>query len=118
MTDFPNHGLNARFFNMYAIIETGGKQLKVSKGDRVDVEKLPLEVGAEVSFDKVLLVGGNGETKVGTPYLTTVKVVGQVLSQDRAPKIVVYKYKRRKGYDKKQGHRQYLTKVEIKEIKI
>ncbi|MBI2066474.1 MAG: 50S ribosomal protein L21 [Deltaproteobacteria bacterium] len=103
---------------MYAIIATGGKQYKVSKGDRLRVEKLPQEVGSPVCFDKVLLVGGNEKTEVGRPYLSQASVNGKVLEQDRGEKIVVYKYKRRKGYDKKTGHRQYLTTVEITDIKV
>lgn len=101
---------------MYAIIETGGKQYRVAKGDRIETEKLSQQEGEAVLFDKVLVVGGDDRIQIGRPYLNQAKVSGEVIEQGRGPKIVVYKYKRRKGYDKKQGHRQSLTTVEIKEI--
>ena len=101
---------------MYAIIQTGGKQYRVAKGDLVDVEKLPIEAGKEVRFNEVLFVGGDSP-RVGSPYLPNAEVVGEVVSQFRGEKLIVYKYKRRKGYDKKQGHRQDLTKVKIVDIK-
>lgn len=101
---------------MYAVIETGGKQYKVSEGDILRFEKLEGEKGDTVSFDKVLLVSKDEDVKVGTPFVEGAKVVGEIVSQIRGPKIVVFKMKRRKGYSKKTGHRQDLTNLKIKEI--
>ena len=100
---------------MYAIIATGGKQYKVSEGDKVRVEKLEGEVGAEVSFDQVLLVGGD-KVAVGSPCVEGAKVVGKITAQDKAKKVIVYKYKPKTGYHKKNGHRQFFTVVEITNI--
>lgn len=100
---------------MYAVIETGGKQYKVSEGDVVFVEKLEAEEGAEVVFDKVLVVGGD-DVKIGAPYVDGATVTATAQKQGKAKKIIVYKYKPKKGYHKKQGHRQPYTKVEIKAI--
>lgn len=103
---------------MYAIIQTGGKQYKVAKGDVIEVEKLEQAVGAEVTFDEVLAVAGeDGKLNVGTPRVEGATVVAKVLDQFRAKKIVVFKMKRRKGYRRTQGHRQSLTRVEICDIK-
>ena len=101
---------------MYAVIETGGKQYKVSEGDVIYIEKLDVEAGADVTFDKVLLVGEGKDVKVGVPAVDGVTVSGKVIKNDKAKKIVVYKYKPKKGYHKKQGHRQPYTKVEISKI--
>ena len=101
---------------MYAVIETGGKQYKVSEGDVIYVEKLDVEAGAEVSFDKVLLIGEGSDVKVGAPAVEGVSVSGKVIKNDKAKKVVVYRYKPKKGYHKKQGHRQPYTKVEITKI--
>ncbi|MBR5931479.1 MAG: 50S ribosomal protein L21 [Lachnospiraceae bacterium] len=100
---------------MYAIIETGGKQYKVSEGDKVRVEKLEGEVGAEVTFDQVLLVS-NGDVAVGNPVVEGAKVLGKITAQGKAKKIIVYKYKPKSGYHKKNGHRQLFTEVEITNI--
>ena len=100
---------------MYAIIETGGKQYKVEQGDVVFVEKLGVEEGETVTFDKVLVVGGD-DVKVGTPYVDGARVEASVVKNGKDKKIIVYKYKSKKGYHKKQGHRQPYTKVEIKAI--
>ena len=100
---------------MYAIIETGGKQYKVEQGDVVFVEKLGVEEGETVTFDKVLVVGGD-DVKVGTPYVDGASVEASVGKNGKDKKIIVYKYKSKKGYHKKQGHRQPYTKVEIKAI--
>ena len=97
---------------MYAIFVTGGKQYRVQEGDSIYVEKLEAEVGTEVTFDQVLLVGD----KVGTPVVEGAKVVATVEKQGRSPKIIVFKMKPKKNYRKKQGHRQAYTKVLIKEI--
>ena len=101
---------------MYAVIKTGGKQYKVSEGEVLSFEKIEGEKGDTVSFDEVLLVSGDGEVMVGTPFVKGAKVVGEIVSQARGPKIVVFKMKRRKGYSKKTGHRQDLTSLKIKEI--
>ncbi|PLS15646.1 50S ribosomal protein L21 [Bacillus sp. M6-12] len=100
---------------MYAIIETGGKQIKVAAGDVVYVEKLDVEAGETVTFDKVLFVGGE-EVKVGAPLVAGATVTGKVEKQGRAKKIIVFKYKAKKNNRKKQGHRQPYTKVVIDAI--
>ena len=100
---------------MYAIIATGGKQYKVQQGDVVFIEKLDAEAGSTVTFDKVLVVGGE-DFKVGAPYVDGATVTASVAKQGKAKKVIVYKYKSKKGYHKKQGHRQPYTKVEIKAI--
>jgi large subunit ribosomal protein L21 len=100
---------------MYAIIETGGKQLKVQEGQEIFVEKLGVEAGETVTFDKVLVVGGD-ELKVGTPYVEGATVTGKVVKEGRAKKITVFKYKPKKNYKRKQGHRQPYTKVTIEKI--
>ena len=98
---------------MYAVVKTGGKQYRVSKGDRVKIEKIPGEVGDEVRFDEVLMIGGTPDMKVGTPHVSGAAVSARIVGQDRSKKIIVFKFKRRKGYKKKQGHRQAYTRVEI-----
>ncbi len=101
---------------MYAVVRTGGKQLRVSPGDVVNVEKLAAEAGATVELTDVLLVSSEGGTTVGTPTVANAKVVAQVLSEGKGRKIVIYKYKRRKNYQRKMGHRQPFTKLSIKDI--
>jgi large subunit ribosomal protein L21 len=98
---------------MYAVVKTGGKQYRVSKGDKVKIEKIPGDVGAEVSFDQVLMIGGTDDVKVGTPVVSGATVSARIVKQDRSKKVMVFKFKRRKGYKKKQGHRQAYTQVEI-----
>ena len=100
---------------MYAIIATGGKQYRVSEGDVLFIEKIDAEVDSTVSFD-VLLVENEGDVKVGTPVVEGVKVEGKVVAQGRGEKIIVFKYKAKKNYRRKQGHRQPYTKVEITKI--
>ncbi len=100
---------------MYAIIATGGKQYRVSEGDVIYIEKIDAQVDSTVSFD-VMLVENEGEVKVGTPVVEGVKVEGKVVGQIRGEKIVVFKYKAKKNYRRKQGHRQPYTKVEITKI--
>ena len=102
---------------MYAIIVTGGKQYKVSEGDKVRVEKLDGEVGAAVSFDQVLLVGGDS-VSVGNPCVAGAKVEGKITAQGKGKKVIVYKYKPKTGYHKKNGHRQLFTEVEITSIAV
>ncbi len=101
---------------MYAVIETGGKQYRVNEGDVIRIEKLPEEVGSVVTFEKVLLVSTGDKVSVGTPVVDGAKVTGKVVEQDRAKKIIVFKKKRRKGYQVKQGHRQDYTGVLIEKI--
>lgn len=101
---------------MYAVVESGGKQYKVFPGGTISIERLPGEVGALVEFTNVLLISDDGGVKVGRPILTGAKVVAEIVAQERGPKVVVLKFKRRKNYRRKQGHRQALTKVRIKEI--
>ncbi len=100
---------------MYAIIATGGKQYKVSEGDVIKVEKLAAEAGSTYTFDQVLVVGGD-EVKVGEPTVAGATVEASVIGDGKAKKVIVYKYKRKTGYHKKQGHRQPFTKVKIEKI--
>ena len=100
---------------MYAIIATGGKQYKVSEGDIIKVEKLGVADGETVTFDKVLLVS-DGETVIGNPTIAGASVTASVVCEGKDKKVVVYKYKRKKGYHKKNGHRQLFTKVKIESI--
>jgi large subunit ribosomal protein L21 len=102
---------------MYAVIETGGKQYRVNQGDLIKVEKLTADVGEKVDFDRVLLVGEGSDVKVGSPVVDGASVSGTVVEQDRGKKIIVFKMKRRKGYRRKQGHRQDYTGVLIDKIK-
>ncbi|MCF0110166.1 MAG: 50S ribosomal protein L21 [Erysipelotrichaceae bacterium] len=101
---------------MYAVIETGGKQLRVEEGQAIFVEKLEAEVGTDVVFDKVVLVS-DGTTKVGTPYVENAKVTCTVEKQGKDKKIIIFKYKAKKGSTRrKQGHRQPYTKLTVKTI--
>ena len=100
---------------MYAIIETGGKQVKVEEGQSIFVEKLNVEEGGTVTFDKVLFVGGD-DVKVGSPVVEGATVTGKVEKQGKDKKIIVFKYKAKKNNRKKQGHRQPYTKVTIEKI--
>ncbi len=100
---------------MYAVIATGGKQYKVSEGDVIKVEKLGVAAGETVTFDQVLLVGGD-DTKIGTPTVAGASVTASVIEEGKDKKVVVYKYKRKTGYHKKNGHRQLFTKVKISKI--
>ena len=100
----------------YAIIETGGKQYRVAVGDQLSIEKLPVEPGSGITFDRVLMVGGDGSARVGTPLVTGATVQAQVEEQYRGPKIVVFKYKPKKRYRRRTGHRQSLTRVAITAI--
>jgi large subunit ribosomal protein L21 len=101
---------------MYAVISTGGKQYRVSEGQTIRVEKLPGEVGDPISFDRVLLFSDGDTIQVGQPTLADMTVAGRIVQQGRAKKIIVFKRKRRKGYRKKQGHRQYYTALRIEGI--
>lgn len=101
---------------MYAVIETGGKQYKVQEGDTLKVELLPVEVGSTVEIDKVLLVNKEGNVQIGSPYVNGAKVVLKVLEHGKDKKIIIFKYKPKKNYRRKQGHRQPFTKVVVEKI--
>jgi large subunit ribosomal protein L21 len=102
---------------MYAVLETGSKQYRVSAGDQLEVERLAVEAGQPVTFDRVLLVNQDGKITVGSPTVGNASVVADVLEHIRGEKKLTFKMKRRKGYHKSIGHRQELTVVKIKEIK-
>jgi large subunit ribosomal protein L21 len=101
---------------MYALIETGGKQYRVEKDSVLFIEKLDAAEGDTVTFEKVLLVSGEGNVQVGSPLVANAKVTGKVLKHGRSKKITVFKYKPKKNYKKKQGHRQPFTRVVIESI--
>lgn len=101
---------------MYAVIETGGKQYKVREGDTVFVEKLDTEEGEQVDLSRVLLISKEDDLVVGKPFVENAKVEATVLEQGKGKKIIVYKYKAKKNYKKKQGHRQPYTKLKIDKI--
>jgi len=101
---------------MYAVIKTGGKQYRVEPGDVVTLERLDGDAGDGVKFDEVLLVDADGEMKIGTPSVNGAAVSGTIVEQGRARKVIVFKFRRRKNYKKKNGHRQYFTRVQIDQI--
>ncbi len=101
---------------MFAIIETGGKQYKVSEGDVIFVEKIGAEENDSVILDKVLAVGAEGDVKIGAPYVSGASVSAKVLKNGKNKKVIVFKYKPKKGYRRKQGHRQPFTKLQIEKI--
>lgn len=103
---------------MYAVIVTGGKQYRVAIGDTLKIEKLPVDVGAEISFDQVLMVANGADVHIGTPVVSKAIVSGEVLAQARDTKVKIIKFRRRKHYRKQQGHRQYFTQVKITQIKV
>jgi large subunit ribosomal protein L21 len=105
---------------MYAVVKTGGKQYRVTPGEVIKVERLDGEVGATIALDQVLMIGGDGadEPRVGTPVIDGAKVAAEVLEQARAPKVIVFKKKRRKNYRRKRGHRQLLTVLRIQDIAV
>ncbi len=105
-------------YRVYAIIETGGKQYKVAEGDVIKVEKLAVAEGQEYDFDKVLVVAKDSDVTVGAPYVAGAKVSASVLGEGKEKKVVVYKYKPKKGFHKKKGHRQPFTKLQIKAISL
>ena len=98
---------------MYAIIETGGKQYRVAEGDQIRVEKLKVDDGQQIKFDKVLVLGEGTDAKVGAPYVDGAAVYGDALETAKGDKVIIFKYKAKKDYRKKQGHRQPYTLVEI-----
>ena len=101
---------------MYAVVRSGGKQIRVAPGDSVWVERLAGELGTTVELPEVLLISGDGEPRVGTPTVEGAKVVGTITGQGRGEKITIFKMKRRKGYRRKQGHRQNYTQLRIDSI--
>lgn len=103
---------------MYAVIQTGGKQYRVEKGETLTVEKLPAKIGEDVKFENVLLVADKNKVTVGTPNVSKAVVIGKVLKEEKADKILVFKFKRRKNYQRTQGHRQTVTTIKIEDIKL
>ncbi len=102
---------------MYAVIRSGGKQYRVSQGAALRVEKLAGEVGSSITLDDVLMIGGEGDIKVGTPNVDGAQITGTIVAQGRGEKIRVFKMKRRKGYRRTQGHRQDYTEIRVDEIR-
>ncbi len=100
----------------YAIFKTGGKQYRVEKGDKIDVEKIDAEVGDTVTFDEVLAAGDGSGLNVGSPFISGAKVTAKVIDQHRAKKVIAFKFKRRKGHHKTKGHRRHLTRLEIQSV--
>jgi large subunit ribosomal protein L21 len=103
---------------VYAIVQTGGHQYKVAPGDMIEVERLDAEPGSEVELGEVLMVSGDDGVKIGTPFLKGAKVLAKVVSQDKGPKLIIFKYKPKKRYRRKTGHRQRITRLAIKDIKV
>lgn len=101
---------------MYAFIEVGSKQYRVSEGETIEVERLPLEVGESLTIDRVLLLGGDGQLKVGTPTVEGAKVEARVTEHGQGRKVIVFKFKRRSPYQRKHGHRQEYTRLAIESI--
>ncbi len=101
---------------MYAIVDIAGQQFKVEKGQEIFVHRLEDKEGSKVNFDEVLLLDKDGKVSVGTPFVKGISVSAKILSHDKGDKIMVFKKKRRKGYQKENGHRQYLSKIQIEEI--
>jgi large subunit ribosomal protein L21 len=102
---------------MYAVIRSGGKQYRVSQGGSLRVERLAGDVGASITLDDVLMIGGEGDVKIGTPKLDGAQITGTIVAQGRGDKIRVFKMKRRKGYRRTQGHRQDYTEIRVDEIR-
>ena len=101
---------------MYAVVKTGGKQYKVTEGDVISIERLDGNIGDTVELDEVLLIADAEDVKIGQPLVPDAKVIGSVVGQEKAKKVTIFKSKRRKGYRKKQGHRQRNTKLKINKI--
>ena len=100
----------------YALIHTGGKHYPVAEGDVIEIEKLDLEPGAEAKLEEVLLVSNGDGLSIGAPLVTGAAVTAEILEQAKAPKVIAFKYKRRKGYHRTVGHRRQLTRLKIKSI--
>jgi large subunit ribosomal protein L21 len=99
---------------MYAVIESGGKQYRVMEGQRLKIEKLPVDIGKEIIFEKVLMLSDENGLKIGAPYVSGAKVAAEVMEQGRKDKIRIIKHRRRKHYHREMGHRQYYTEIQIK----
>lgn len=101
---------------MHAVIRTGGKQYRVQKGDIFNVEKLDAEVGSDITFDEILAIGNGDEIRIGAPLVEGATVKARIIKTDRLKKIIVFKFKKRKQYMRKQGHRQHFSRIEILDI--
>ena len=101
---------------MYAVIRTGGKQYRVKQGDTFNVERLPGEMGAKITFGEVLALGEGETLKIGAPLVAGATVTASIVAQGRAAKVLVFKFKRRKNYQRKKGHRQYFTRIRIEAL--
>ena len=101
---------------MYAVVKTGGKQYRVAAGEKIKVEQIPADVGAEITLDQVLMVGEGESVKIGTPLIAGAKVTAKVIAHGRHAKVNIFKMRRRKHYQKHQGHRQNYTEIEIAAI--
>ena len=101
---------------MYAVIKTGGKQYKVEKGSTLRVEKLEGDAGTKLTFDEVLLVADGGNVQIGTPVLGGAKVMAEIVAQEKGDKLIVFKFRRRKAYRRKNGHRQSYTAIKVTDI--
>jgi len=113
---FAVHFQKHKFFIMYAIVDIAGQQFKVEKEQEIFVHRLEGEEGSAVTFDKVLLIDNEGAVKVGTPNVAGASINAKILSHMKGDKVIVFKKKRRKGYQKSNGHRQYMTKIQIEDI--
>ena len=102
----------------YAVIRTGGKQYRVAEGDIVKVEKLTGDIGEKITFGEVLFVGGDNDVKIGLPTVANAKVLGEIVDQSKAKKVLVFKKKRRKSYSRQRGHRQHQTTLKITGIEV
>ncbi len=103
---------------MYAVIKTGGKQYRVAAGEKIKIEQITADVGQEVILDQVLAVGIGAELKVGTPFVEGARVMAKVLAQGKHDKVRIFKMRRRKHYQKRQGHRQTFTEIEISAVNV
>jgi len=101
---------------VYAVIKTGGKQHKVTEGEVLKIEKIDAEVGAEITFNEVMMVKKDEQVTIGQPYIENASVTAEVVEQGKGDKVIVFKYKRKKNYQRKKGHRQLYTAVRIKAI--
>ena len=111
-----NLGQTNKGICMYAVVKTGGKQYRVEPGDTIDVERLPGEIGDTVELNPVLMLGDGGEISIGSPTIDGAQVKAEIVAQKRGDKIIVFKFKRRKNYRRKSGHRQLLTSLKITDI--
>ena len=103
---------------MYAVVKSGGKEYRVSKGDIIQLEKLNAKVGDSVTFNDVMMVADGGDVRIGTPYLPNVAITGQIIQESKAKKVLTYKMKRRKNYRRFKGHRQTYTSFRVDEISL